>query len=330
VIVGDNGSLGTAVKAPFIPSQAKGTAYQTGVWDPLIIAGPQVAEPDREVEHMVNTVDLFQFFGEIAGLDVHKEVPRTIDSVGILPYLKEPGQASLRTINFTIGGLNQQANGGRNGPCVISTTCTHIPTSKSVCEDNQGIWWGQNYTDSSVIPNGGAGYPLCASVNQALFKQGRDLITILPEMSAAIRDDTFKLVRNTGQAYDPATDSIGPIVTEELYEVNQAAPMPLLDTPDRNLLLSPTSETQTVYDNLRTQLDRILASEPYCPGDGNKDGLVNGEDLANWSRIANSWGLSSVYDFVVNGVLDGLTNNVDADIIQNNLGKTCERSYAVY
>src|SRR5690606_8316497 len=131
-----------------------------------------------------------------------------IDSVGILPYLKEPGQASLRTINFTIGGVNQQANGGRNGPCVISTSCTQIPTSKSVCEDNQGVWWGPGYTDSSVIPNDGAGYPLCAHVNQALFKQGRDLLTILPETSAAIRDTTYKLVRNTTQSYEPSSDSV--------------------------------------------------------------------------------------------------------------------------
>src|SRR3546814_1647113 len=54
-------------------------SYQTGVWDPLIIAGPQVQQPDREVDHMVNVVDLFEFFGEVAGIDVHKEVPRIID-----------------------------------------------------------------------------------------------------------------------------------------------------------------------------------------------------------------------------------------------------------
>ena len=78
VIVGDNGTLGSAVKLPFQADRAKGTAYQTGVWDPLIIAGPQVVQPDREVGHMVNTVDLFQFFGEVAGIDVHKAVPRTV------------------------------------------------------------------------------------------------------------------------------------------------------------------------------------------------------------------------------------------------------------
>lgn len=42
VILGDNGTLGTEVKSPFDPTRAKGTAYQTGVWVPLIVAGPQV------------------------------------------------------------------------------------------------------------------------------------------------------------------------------------------------------------------------------------------------------------------------------------------------
>ena len=40
--------------------------------------------------------------------------------------------------------------------------------------------------------------------------------------------------------------------------------------------------------------------------------------------------LSSVYDFMVNKVFDGRTNTVDGDIIQNNLGKTCGKSYGIY
>lgn len=330
VIVGDNGTLGNAVKAPFQPSQAKGTAYQTGIWDPLIIAGPQVSQPDRNVENMVNMVDLFQFFGEIAGIDVHKEVPRTVDSVGILPYLTNPGQASLRSINFAIGGVNLQANGGRNPPCMIGTTCTQIPISKSVCEDNQGIWWGPGYTDPSVVPNGGAGYKMCAEANQALYVQGRPLVSIMPEISAAVRNDRYKLVRNTTQNFVPATNGFETEAVEELYEINQATPTPLLDTPDRNLLLNPTPDTQAVYDDLHATLNKILAAEPYCPGDGNKDGVVNAQDLDEWRKIAHSWGLSSVYDFVVNNVRDGLTNNVDESIIQNNLNKPCEPSYGLY
>jgi len=74
----------------------------------------------------------------------------------------------------------------------------------------------------------------------------------------------------------------------------------------------------------------MLASEPYCPGDGNKDGVVDAKDVSNWSRIANQWGLSSVYDFFVNNLLDGKTDTNDGSIVQNNLGKTCEKSYGIY
>lgn len=331
VIMGDNGTLGNAVKLPFSGTRAKGTAYQTGVWDPLIIAGPQVIEPGRKVDHMVNAVDLFQFFGEIAGLDVHKEVPRIIDSVGILPYLSNPGQASLRTINFTMGGVNLQANGGRNAPCVVSTSCTQIPVSKSVCEDNLGIYWGPGYTDPSVVDNGGAGYKMCSDVNQALHDAGRPLLTILPEISIAVRNDRFKLVRNSTQNFNTTTREVETDVVDELYEIDQAVPKPLLDTPDRNLLVTaPTTENQAIYDDLRETMAKILASEPDCPGDGNKDGVVNAKDLANWREIANGWGLSSVYDFIVDGVLDGVTNNTDETIIQNNLNTNCPAAYGVY
>src|SRR5690606_30358500 len=256
----DNGSLAAAVKLPFDPSRAKGTAYQTGVWDPLIIAGPQVVQPGREVDHMVNTVDLFQFFGELAGLDVHKEVPRTVDSVGILPYLTDPGQGSLRTINFTMGGLNQQANGGRNGPCVMSTACTVIPTSKSVCEDNQGVWWGAGHTDNEVIPNpSGDGYLTCAAVNQARYKNGDSLLNLVPESSVAVRNERYKLVRNTSEDYVPATDSFATETVDELFEINQSVPKPLLDTEDRNLLPTADAQIQAVYDDLSTKLENILA-----------------------------------------------------------------------
>ncbi|MVW79104.1 sulfatase family protein [Bordetella sp. 02P26C-1] len=331
VIVGDNGTLGSAVKLPFVGSQAKGTAYQTGVWDPLIVAGPQVVQPGRQVDHMVNAVDLYQFFGEIAGLDVHKEVPRTVDSVALLPYLSNPEQSSLRNINFTMGGVNYQANGGRNAPCVINTTCTQIPTSKGVCEDNQGVYWGPGYTDASVIPNDGEGYKMCADVNRALYNAGRDMVDIMPETSIAVRNDQYKLVRNTTQNFDPTTQGRKTDVVDELYEINQAVPVPLLDTPDRNLLVNnPDANTLAIYDELRATMDRMLASEPACPGDGNRDGVVNAQDLENWRKIAQNWGLSSVYDFFVNGMLDGLTNHVDETIVQNNLNTTCPPSYGVY
>lgn len=330
VIVGDNGTLAVAVKPPFIANQAKGTAYQTGVWDPLIIAGPQVVQPDREVDHMVNVVDLFEFFGEVAGIDVHKEVPRTVDSVGILPYLANPEQPSLRTINFAQAGLNEQAYGAKNSPCLVSNTCTQIPMNKEICQDTQGVWWGPGYDSDTVIDNGGVGYSSCAAVNQALYKNNRPQVDILAESSVAIRNDKHKLVRSSRQIYVTDTDSFVHESIEEMFEINQAAPVPLLDTPDRNLLPTSDPELVAIHAELETKLESLMASEPHCPGDGNIDGVVNAEDLKNWGRIANEWGLSSVYDAIIGGVRDGLTNPADGTVIQNNLGKACERTYALY
>src|SRR3546814_580620 len=181
---------------------------------------------------MVNMVDLFQFFGELAGLDVHKEVPRTVDSVGILPYLTNPGQGSLRTINFTMGGMNQQANGARNGPCVISGACTVIPTSKSVCEDNEGVWWGSGHDDPSVQPNPGpSGYLTCAAINEALYNAtpSQPMLTLVPESSIAIRNERYKLVRNSSEDYDPTSNSVVPETVEDLFEINQDPSAPMLD-----------------------------------------------------------------------------------------------------
>lgn len=333
VIVTDNGSLGYSVKLPFDGTRSKGTTYQTGVWVPMIVAGPQVASPGRNIEHMVNQVDLFQLFGELAGVDVRQAVPRTVDSAPLLAYLTNPEQDSVRSINFSMNGFGVQANGERYGPCIITAmSCTQIPMSKGVCEDNQGVWWGAGYTDASVIDNGGQGYAGCGAVNQALHKANLPMLNIQPETSMAIRNDHFKLVRNTAQHYDTATDTVGMTDSWEFYDINQATPIPLLDTADRNLLDGRTlsAAQQQAYDTLSAKLQALLASAPDCPGDGNQDGVVDQTDLDNWRQIAQSWGLSSVYDFLIDGVADGLTDARDGLVIAQNLGRTCPKSNGIY
>jgi hypothetical protein len=112
VIIGDNGTFAPGVKVPFDPNRAKGYVNQTGVWVPLIVAGPLVTNPDREVTAMVNIADLFQLFGEMAGIDVRKEVPKShkLDSMAMLPYLTNPKQLSIRQTNFTQTGNNIHPN----------------------------------------------------------------------------------------------------------------------------------------------------------------------------------------------------------------------------
>ena len=114
---------------------------------------------------MVNIADLYQLFGELAGIDVHKSVPQTVDSQSMLPYLVNPRQPSIRKTNFTEIGTNLHANGEINGPCQYNTTtCTQIAPTKGVCEDNNGIWWGPGATDPSTAGIPADGLKLCCDV----------------------------------------------------------------------------------------------------------------------------------------------------------------------
>jgi hypothetical protein len=322
IVLGDNGTIGSAVKLPFDSSRAKGTAYQTGVWVPLVVAGPLVKAPHRDVRSMVNIVDLFQLFGEIAGIDVHRAVPRTIDSVAMLPYLTNPNQKSVRAWNFTQVGANIQANGAINGPCQMDDTCTQIPVTKSVCEDNGGIWWGAGATDPVTAGIPAAGLPLCCDVNVWRTNQGLSTYSLQPLDSVAVRNGRYKVVSNFVQAYDATTNACVPTTTIEFYEIDQAVPVPQIDLAGDDLLKNGTltPEQQLNYNTLSAQLAAVLGSQPACPGDGNIDDAVNGRDLTNWLTYSTlTRGKSSWYDID----LDGLTNQNDLTLIRKYLGTKC-------
>ncbi len=323
VIYGDNGTFGPVIKLPFDPLRAKGTAYQAGIWVPLIISGPMVNQPGRDVEHMINGVDVFKLFGELAGLDVPSLVPRPLDSVSMKPYLEQADQFGLREFNFAQGGLNIQIDEGVNGPCVFAAMCSHTPVSKSVCEDNTGIWWGQGADDPGVIQGD---LEHCWQVNQVIYHDDPDnyddnRITMGWTIYQAVRNEHFKLIYNSALDYDPATDGSVLLEVEELYHINQAAPLPLLDTEDRNLLdedeLEPVAALN--YARLTQEINAILASQINCPGDGNDDGRVDQTDIDNYHAITAIWSGSSTYDFN----LDGRTDEADLQIIMDNLGTVC-------
>lgn len=322
VLVGDNGTLGFTVKAPFDSSRAKGTAYQTGVWVPLVVAGPLVKQPNREVTYMVNVADLFQLFGDIADIDVKKTVPRTIDSELMLAYLTDPWQKAIRKSNFTQIGTNLQANEALNGPCTFTDTCSQIPVSKSVCEDNAGTWWGKGATAPITAGIPAQGLPFCCSVNQFL---GANTYTIQPLAAMGMRNDQYKLVNNYTQAYDVTNNTCVPTTTEEFYKIDEAVPVPRIDRQDENLFLKPklSAHERKNYVALKKELQEILDSQPpECPGDGNDDGLVNGKDLAYyyWLELLAE-GKSSWYDMN----LDGLTDSNDLAVIKQNLWRKCKK-----
>ncbi len=150
--------------------------------------------------------------------------------------------------------------------------------------------------------------------------QGQSTYTIQPLDSVGIRNDHYKIVSNFVQDYDAGTNACAPVTTNEFYAINEAVPVPLIDTAELDLIpLGPlTPEQQANYDQLSAQLTAVLGSQPACPGDGNIDGAVDGYDLNNWLAYALGGGKSSWYD--IN--MDGLTNIQDLALIKRYTG-TC-------
>jgi hypothetical protein len=323
ILVTDNGSNGAVVKLPFDYSRSKSTVYQTGVWVPAIVSGPKVKLPGRNVNAMVNIVDLYQLFGDLAGIDVPASVPWTIDSKPMLPYLTTPGRPSIRKTNYTEIGTNLHANGVINGPCVYNTTtCTQIAPSQGVCEDNNGIWWGAGATDPSTAGIPADGLTLCCDVAVWQANHSQTIATdIYPLTAFAIRNNLYKLVINNYQGYDATANACAAQSVTEFYQINQKVPTPKIDTADLNLLANGNKlnrQQQTNYNFLSAQLDTLLASQPICPGDVNLDGVVNYQDVAAWTAFQQlSLGLSSWAD--INR--DGLTDDADLSIILANQGQ---------
>lgn len=356
VITGDNGTYVNSVKftqpGRFDPTRAKGFPYQTGTWVPLMVAGPLVNAPGRELDFtkMANATDLYRLFGEIADVDVDAAVPadRPVDAQPLLAYLTDPAQPPIRALNFTEMGTNfgNPQTTARPQPCVVegANACFVIFPNKALCDDQGGVWYGEG-SGLSDVPS--SGFDNCGQVLS--YRQARnpnDTIDVLPVSQKAVTDGTYKLVRLDRKDYvlnldDPASvpETDVTVQSDELYQIDWATPNPRLDRNGSAVaagavpLTGLTGELQLVYDTLKAEMDHrdAVASYNYqydtlhCPGDGNRDFVVDQADLDNWAELSRlnlyqGVAQSSWYDFNH----DGLTDEADRRIIQSNLGKRCE------
>jgi hypothetical protein len=157
--------------------------------------------------------------------------------------------------------------------------------------------------------------------------EGQPAASVIPQNAWAIRNDEgYKLVRNSWKDYQPENlnatdDGCVDVTTEELYQVNEAIPVPMLDRSGTQLDYSVSGSTNNqMYSSLKKELDDLLASHEDCPGDGNGDGFVNWEDIKDYKHLVKiSKGKSSWYDLDRNG----LTDKADLQTIISNLGKSC-------
>lgn len=85
IFIGDNGTENSVAQV----SPSKGTIYQGGISVPFIISGPDVVNPNRTSNAVVNTTDLFATILELFGnMAWQSQIPTTtVDSKSLLPII---------------------------------------------------------------------------------------------------------------------------------------------------------------------------------------------------------------------------------------------------
>jgi arylsulfatase A-like enzyme len=95
IFIGDNGTPGQVIQAPYTSAKAKETIYDGGIRVPMIIAGPAVVSPNRTSTTPVHAVDLYSTILEMAGINVSATQPstQTLDSQSVMSILKNTATA---------------------------------------------------------------------------------------------------------------------------------------------------------------------------------------------------------------------------------------------
>ena len=117
IFVGDNGTPGQVIET-YRSEQSKNTLYQGGIHVPLIIAGPQVTQPGRRVDAVVDISDLYPTILQLAGANPPENTPfgEAIDGVSLLPYLREPNTEPIR--HFILSELLHSAQSSQEGRAI--------------------------------------------------------------------------------------------------------------------------------------------------------------------------------------------------------------------
>jgi len=166
ILVGDNGASGPHSAYPFDADRAAGTLYQTGLWVPLMVAGPDVAGPGRACGAMANVADVFTLIAEIAELDLDSLISgaRPLDGKPMLDLVTDVNAEAARQFNHADRGVANfpEAAGGL---CVVGMSCEdYLYIDAPSCEGAGGVFyprgtpWGDccAYWDSMGNPAGAA------------------------------------------------------------------------------------------------------------------------------------------------------------------------------
>ncbi|MCU0776077.1 MAG: sulfatase-like hydrolase/transferase [Akkermansiaceae bacterium] len=111
IFIGDNGTPGQVIQAPYDAAHSKGTLYEGGIRVPLIIKGPSVASGGRTSDALVHAVDLFSTMLEMAGVPLPTDV--TLDSTSLMPVLANPSDGPRTRIYSDQFDQTSATAGGR-------------------------------------------------------------------------------------------------------------------------------------------------------------------------------------------------------------------------
>ncbi|MFT7075139.1 MAG: arylsulfatase A-like enzyme [Planctomycetota bacterium] len=125
--IGDNGSPGSTVTAPFASTHCKNSMHEGGLRIPFLVAGPGVPQGE-ECEELVHVVDMFATVRELCGF-----APSTMgaeDSISFAPLLADRSQVGERSVLYvhtfpfpgTVGGLDIYAVRTRRWKLIDSVT----------------------------------------------------------------------------------------------------------------------------------------------------------------------------------------------------------------
>ena len=100
IFLGDNGTPGDVIGAPYQRAGPSSRSTRRGVRVPLLIAGAGVAAPGRREGGLVASVDLFPTILALAGIS--PPAGNRIDGVSLLPFLANTASvAGVRAFAYT-------------------------------------------------------------------------------------------------------------------------------------------------------------------------------------------------------------------------------------
>jgi arylsulfatase A-like enzyme len=111
IFLGDNGTPNNTLQPPYPANRGKDSLYEGGVRVPFIISSPDVVNPNRTNDTLVNMVDIFATILEMAGTSVAAAVPGNvpIDGRSLIPTLSN-NVVLPRLAYSELFGTNHTAN----------------------------------------------------------------------------------------------------------------------------------------------------------------------------------------------------------------------------